>query len=67
MSSVFDLRRKAETVRALAAHSPDRAIQWQLESLAKQFDRLAEQIARRRRAGSPPEMLSPAPASQLSA
>ncbi len=67
MSSAFAMRRKAGAVRALAAHSTDRGIQCQLESLAKQFDRLAEQVERPPRAGSPSAAPSPAPASPPSA
>jgi hypothetical protein len=63
VSSAFDLRRKAGEVRAMAAHSVDRFIKWQLESVAKQFDRLAEQVERPHRPVRPLEASSPSPAS----
>jgi hypothetical protein len=47
MTNAASLRAKAIEVRQLAGAATDRMIRWQLDSLANQFDRLADQIESR--------------------
>jgi len=70
MASVGALRTKAAEVRQLADTSTDSLVKWQLASLAQQFERLADEVERRRTPAplnAPSRSPLPAPASGPSA